>query len=481
VLVVEPDEAIRRLLAFYLQRSGCRVQGVAGGEAALRHLQQEAPVELALLDMQLPGLSGLETLRRLLRTGKVGCVIVMAASGTVSDAIAALREGAYDFVTRAHGFDEVRTAIRNALRTVGLREEVDSLKRRLHRGEGDFSDIIGVSRPLAQVLKLVRKVLDSNITVLIQGQSGTGKELVARAIHFQGTCRERPFVALNCAAIPESLLESELFGHERGAFTGAVARRVGRFEEAHEGTLFLDEVGELSPALQAKLLRTLQTQEIQPIGGQLKRVQVRIISATNGDLLQLARAGRFREDLYYRLAVFPIHLPTLAERREDIPLLIAHFVARFAREENKRVAGVTPEVLERLCGLPWYGNVRELENVLYRAVVLTDSPRLTLADFPALALAPPPASAPGAAGWPSAPPVPPAPAPDAPPAPDIPPAPPASAGPNGPPGSLAELEVAAIRAALAASGGNMSQAALRLRIGRATLYRKSRKYGILRP
>jgi DNA-binding NtrC family response regulator len=324
-------------------------------------------------------------------------------------------------------------------------------------------------------------VLDSNITVLIQGQSGTGKELVARAIHFQGTCRERPFVALNCAAIPESLLESELFGHERGAFTGAVARRVGRFEEAHEGTLFLDEVGELSPALQAKLLRTLQTQEIQPIGGQLKRVQVRIISATNGDLLQLARAGRFREDLYYRLAVFPIHLPTLAERREDIPLLIAHFVARFAREENKRVAGVTPEVLERLCGLPWYGNVRELENVLYRAVVLTDSPRLTLADFPALALAPPPASAPGAAGWPSAPPVPPAPAPDAPPAPDIPPAPPASAGPNGPPGSLAELEVAAIRAALAASGGNMSQAALRLRIGRATLYRKSRKYGILRP
>lgn len=491
ILIVDDEEGIRKLLHFHLRRSGCEVQTAEDGESALALVEQGEGVDLMLLDLNLPGVSGLDTLRNIKATGKVGCTIVMTAFGTMNDAISALKDGAYDFVNKTHSFDELRTAVRNALLTVGLREEVEHLKMRISEMEGVFPDVIGVSAPFLQVMKLVRKVTDSDITVLILGESGTGKELIANAIHQQGQFNKQPFVALNCAAIPENLLESELFGHEKGSFTGATARRIGKFEEAHEGTLFLDEISELSPALQAKLLRVLQTQEIQPIGGRLRRVKVRIISATNQDLLQAAHNGSFREDLYYRLAVFPIVLPPLRERREDIPLLVDFFLHKFAHQENKTLKAVSPDVMERLESHPWFGNVRELENVIYRAVVLSESSRLTMEDFPGLpsgSLPPPhaqaeasqPSSAPGFVentenaamassppGWggSTSPPPPPS---------EI----PRSALPSG--ASLEDMEAGAIQRALAENSGNMSKAALQLGIGRATLYRKSKKYGLHR-
>ena len=488
ILVVDGDEQIRKLLHFHLRRSGCKVLLAASGEQALELIRQTQRVDLVLLELRLPGMPGLETLRAINGTGRAGSVIVMSRDGTVADATAAMREGAYDFVNKTNTFDEVHLAIRNALNAVGLRREVEALKAQLDGRDPHFGQIIGRSAAIAQVLKLARKVCDSDITVLILGESGSGKEMVARAIHEQGQYRGRPFVAINCAAIPESLLESELFGHEKGAFTGATQRRAGKFEEARDGTLFLDEVGELSPALQAKLLRVLQTKEVQPIGGKPAHINVRIISATNQDLEDLVRQGRFRLDLYYRLAVFPIRLPPLRERREDIPLLVDHFLKRFARQEHKGELTLHPEVQARLLEHSWDGNVRELENMIYRAVVLADSDHLGLTDFPMLAVAAQrEALGRGAAGRPAEPrqagtapypslaserasalrgesaygrpqPEPQHAEPD--PAPVVP---------------LEQMEMQAIAQAIAHTGGNMSRAATQLGIGRATLYRKLKK------
>jgi DNA-binding NtrC family response regulator len=476
ILVVDGDEHIRKLLHFHLRRTGCQVLQADSGDRALELLGQNARVDLVLLDLHLQGLSGLDTLRAINAREHPTTVIVMSRDGTVADATAAMREGAYDFVNKTNTFDNVHLAIRNALNTVGLRREVEELKAQLDEREQAFGEIIGRSPAIAQVLKLARKVRDSDITVLVLGESGSGKEMVARAIHEQGKIRGRPFVALNCAAIPESLLESELFGHERGSFTGATARRIGKFQEANEGTLFLDEIGELSAALQAKLLRVLQTREIQPIGGQPTRINVRIVSATNQDLERLVKDGRFRLDLYYRLAVFPIHVPPLRERREDIPSLADHFLQRFARQEHKGELTLHADVRARLLDHPWDGNVRELENMIYRAVVLADSPQLGLADFPMLGLVPRPGFAPQRSASPlntvpqhnSALPLP---LEDAS-APLLPEPEPARVVP------LEQLEARAIAKALASTGGNMSRAALQLGIGRATLYRKTKKYGL---
>jgi DNA-binding NtrC family response regulator len=474
ILVVDDDSSIRKLLQFHLRRSGCLVTTASDGEAALRHVREADGVDLCLLNLRLGGKPALDTLQVLNATGKVGCIIVMAEYGTMPDAVAALKQGAYDFVNKTHSFEDVRMAIRNALQNIGLREEVEQLRMRLHEKEGDYGPVVGTSPAFQLVMKLVRKVADSNITVLVLGESGTGKELIARAIHAQGLFSNKPFVALNCAAIPENLLESELFGHEKGAFTGATARRKGKFEEAHEGTLFLDEVGELSQPLQAKLLRVLQTGEIQPIGGQVRRVKVRVLSATNQDLAQAMEDGRFRQDLYYRLAVFPIELPPLRERRADIPALVDHFIKRFREQEQKSVRGVAPEALERLIAHPWYGNVRELENVVYRAIVLSESPILGLKDFPGLPPTPEPAP-PAVTVSGSGPDTAPAPSPAA-----EAPATTLAAAAGGAGATLEELEAQAIQSALAACGGNMSRAAVQLNIGRATLYRKSKKYGIVR-
>ena len=481
ILVVDDEEGIRKLLQFHLKRSGCVVTTAGSGEEALSAVEEDEPFDLVLLDLNLPGKSGLETLRALSQGGKVGCIIVMTAFGTMADAITALKEGAYDFVTKTHSFDDVRTAIRNALQTVGLREEVEHLKSRLNEIEGDFSDLIGNSKSLQQALKLVRKVANSDITVLIQGESGTGKELFARAIHFNGQLKKRPFVAINCAAIPENLLESELFGHAKGAFTGADAKRMGRFEEAHEGTLFLDEIGELGPSLQAKLLRVLQTGEIQPVGGTSKQVRVRIISATNQDLQRAVHEHRFRVDLYYRLAVFPINLPPLKDRPEDIPILVRHFLEKFGEQEGKIVTGIEPEAMEQLRRHPWFGNVRELENVVYRAVVLSESTVLKPSDFPGLIPSLPSAMEqgmePGLGPAPEYERVAPWNASSMPASPTA--AAPAQEGLFPGQSTLEQMEAQAIREALAANAGNMSRTALQLNIGRATLYRKIKKYSML--
>jgi len=466
VLVVDPDPQIRKLLQFHLRRTGCRVLHASTGEQALEVTRQTRRVDLALLDMLLPGMGALETLRGLSQSGKVGNIIAMAApNGSLADAIAAMRGGAYDVVSKTTSFDEVHLSIRNALQNQGLVQEVEQLRAQLREIERPFSQVIGHSAAMAQVLKLARKVRDSNIGVLLQGESGSGKEVIARAIHFEGSFRERPFVALNCAAIPESLLESELFGHEKGAFTGAEQRRLGKFAEAQDGTLFLDEVGELSAPLQAKLLRVLQTKEVQPIGGQALRVNVRVISATNQDLMAMVQEGKFRLDLYYRMAVFPILLPALRERREDIPLLAQHFLERFARQEGKGPIALAPDAVAHLMAHDWPGNVRELENIIYRAVVLSESQELGLADFPLLSL-------PKAAGIPAG----------------LDPIKKsgeevegrhiASDAENEPALSIVDAERQAISRALESTSGNMSRAAIRLGIGRATLYRKLRRYGI---
>ncbi|MBI4082333.1 MAG: sigma-54-dependent Fis family transcriptional regulator [Candidatus Lambdaproteobacteria bacterium] len=459
ILVVDHEASARRLLEFHLRRSGCRVTTAADGDEALETLERLGSADLVLLDMQLPGEGGIAALRRIQRTHKAACIIAMTADERLEEGVLVLKDGAYDYVGKARGFDDLRLSIRNALHTIGLKETVEQLRARLTEGRPDFPEVIGRGAAMAQVLKLVHKVMDRNITILLEGESGTGKELFARAMHFQGSYRDRPFVAINCAAIPEALLESELFGHERGAFTGASERRVGKFAEAHEGTLFLDEIGELSLALQAKLLRVLQTREVQPVGGKAFPVNVRIISATNRDLAQAVMRGGFRQDLYYRIAVFPIRLPALRERREDIPELVERFLGQFAAQERKSVLGVAPGVLALLRDYDWPGNVRELENMIFRAVVLADSPVLTLKDFPLLSL--PAAAAPIAPGA----------------AENL----PRDAAQRFAVTSLAETERRAIREALLATGGNMSRAAALLRIGRATLYRKAKKYGIRAP
>jgi DNA-binding NtrC family response regulator len=460
-MVVDPDEHIRRLLQFNLKRSGCETLLAEDGEHALRALDQRKSVDLVVLHLRLPGLSGLETLHRIHRRADPPSVIVMAVEATMEEVVKCLKQGAYDFVRKTNGFDDLRLSIRNALQAIALKREVANLRARLEESDAHFPEIVSRSPAMAQVKRLVRMVSNRDITVLIEGESGSGKELIARAIHSFGQYRDKPFVAINCAAIPDNLLESELFGHERGAFTGAVGRRVGKFEEANGGTLFLDEVGELNPALQAKLLRVLQTKEIQPVGGQARKVNVRIISATNQDLGETARRGLFRQDLYYRLAVFPIQLPPLRDRKEDILELARFFQHRFAAEEGHPVEEIGPEVEQALLDYDWPGNVRELENMIYRAVVLAESGRLELKDFPVLRLS---ASArvapPGAANSPAA-----------------------ASQQNAPDRSrpaltLEQIEALAIRRTLESTAGNISRAAALLHVSRATLYRKIRKLGI---
>ena len=456
ILVVDDEVSICKLLQYHLKRSGCSVLIAQNGNEALRVLNEQPMVDLVVLDLHLPGVSGLDTLRAINRTGKVASVIVMTAYGTLENAVAALREGSYDFVTKSASFDDLRLAIRNALHTIGLKEEVETLKARLSEKEEGIPEIIGSGEKMQQVMKLARKVADSDITVLLEGESGTGKEMIARAIHNLRASASKPFVALDCAAIPEHLLESELFGHERGAFTGATNKRIGSFEEAHEGTLFLDEVGELGLGLQAKFLRVLQTHEFQPIGGRVKKVNVRVVSATNQNLAEKVRQGSFRQDLYYRLAVFPILLPPLRERPEDIPLLLNHFLRKFAAQEQKQVDGIALEARRKLRQHNWPGNVRELENMIYRAVVLAETHELRAEDFPMFSL-PPPAEETA-----------------------LPEAEPARPGftRSREALSMQEIEIRAIREALDATGGNISRAAEALRIGRATLYRKLKKFGL---
>jgi two-component system response regulator HydG len=380
VLVVDNDPEMTRLLARHLEAEGVAVTALTSGPQALALLEREE-FAVVLTDLKMDDVDGLVLLRRAQEVQPRARVVLMTAFGSLETAIEALRHGAWDYLTKPFKLAQVSAVVRRALDDRSLRDENRRLRAEVERRYG-FESLLGRSPAMQAVFDQIRAVAPGEAPVLLLGESGTGKELVARAIHWNGPRKDRPFVPVNCAAIPEPLLESELFGHEKGAFTGAARRRRGLFVEADGGTLFLDEIADMPLALQAKLLRALQDKAIRPVGRDEEvRVDLRIISATNRDLTRLVREGRFREDLYYRLAVIPIRLPSLRERAEDVPLLARHFLDRAAAGAGKRFEGFDEGALAWLLTHGWPGNVRELENVVERAATLGRGPLITLADL----------------------------------------------------------------------------------------------------
>ena len=384
ILVVDDEANLRRVLAAQLARDGYEVHTAEDGEAGLAFLR-EHHIDLVVTDLRMPKVDGMELLRSSMRDDPSRPVVMITAHGTVDNAVEALKTGAFDYITKPFDQNEVRVVVKKALRTRDLASADASREVQPEGKPHDSTErfgIIGESQPILDVYAVIERVADTPTTVLVTGESGTGKELVARALHENSSRKDRPFIKVNCAAIPKDLMESELFGYERGAFTGAVASKPGRFELASGGTLFLDEIGELPNDMQVKLLRVLQESEFERVGGiKTIRVDVRLIAATNRDLKREIAAGAFREDLFYRLNVVPIALPALRERHKDIPLLVSYFVAKFNARLKKDVEGLEPEALDRLAGYNWPGNIRELENVIERAVLFADSPRVRLEDL----------------------------------------------------------------------------------------------------
>lgn len=381
VLVVDDDPALREILQETLMRESYSVSTVEDGAGAIQAVK-ETVVHIVITDFQLPDIDGLEVIDRLSKLDAKIIPIVMTGFGTIETAVRAMKSGAFDFITKPFDLESVAAVVRRAAEFHRLRQE-NHLLRRAVRDQYRLEQLVGVSEPMQQVLEFVQKVADSDSTVMIQGESGTGKELVARMLHFNSQRRDRPLVPVNCGAIPENLLESELFGHEKGAFTGATHARMGRFELAHGGTIFLDEIGEMSLPLQVKLLRVLQEREFERVGGNRTiHVDVRIIAATNQDLEAMVDERRFRQDLFYRLNVIPIVIPPLRERRTDIPLLIDHFLNRFNESKHTEVVGLEDEALRLLTEYDWPGNIRELENMMERLVVLKKQGVLASEDLP---------------------------------------------------------------------------------------------------
>ena len=369
ILVVDDEESVRWALSKALERAGYQVELAADGPSGLV-AAQDAGVDLTLLDVRLPGRDGLSILRDIRKRRPDLPVIMMTAYGTLQVAVEAMKQGAYDYIGKPFDMDEVLLVVEKALEAQALAQEVTRLRHTVEE-RFDLGGIVGGSPAMQHIFKAVGKVAGTDLTVLLRGESGTGKELIARAVHENSRRKGRPFVPVNCAAIPRELLESELFGHEKGAFTGAVAARRGRFEQAEGGTVFLDEVGDMDLSLQTKLLRVLQERRIERLGGEGSLpVDVRIVAATNQDLEGAVARRTFREDLFYRLNVVAIHLPPLRDRREDIPALAAHFLSSFAREQQADPKMLSPETLERMSVYRWPGNVRELENVVKRAAAL---------------------------------------------------------------------------------------------------------------
>jgi two-component system NtrC family response regulator len=390
ILVVDDDESLRRVLEYNLAQEGYAVATADSGEAALA-LFEKNRFDLVVTDIKMPGMDGMDLLRRVKEVSPDTQVIVITAFGTIEMAVEAMKAGAFEYISKPFNRDELKLTVRKALRFRSLETENVRLKREVTRKFG-FENIVGDSPQMQKVFRLIEKVADSDASVLITGESGTGKELVAKAIHYRSPRADKPFVALNCAAIPRELLESELFGHKKGSFTGAVRDKKGKFEEAQGGTFFLDEVGELPVELQAKLLRALQEREITPVGGSgVIRFDARILSATNLDLEEAIGEGKFREDLYYRLAVVPIHMPSLRERREDIPLLAAHFLKTLSGGQK---VSLSREALDALMRHPWKGNVRELENTVERLLVLREGDVIRPEDLPEKFAPPAPAREP---------------------------------------------------------------------------------------
>ena len=382
ILVVDDEANARNALAEILREEDYQVETAADGFKALARADSFCP-DLVLSDLKMPGMDGVELLAKLKSAPELDVeVVVMTAFGAVETAVAAMRAGAADYLTKPLNTDELLVVLDRALERCKLRQEATQLREQL-KNRYSFSNIIGAAPEMQQLFKSIAQIAPSRATVLLSGESGTGKELVAAAIHHSSNRGDRPFIKLHCAALAESLLESELFGHERGAFTGAERRREGRFERADGGTLFLDEIGEISHATQVKLLRVLQEREFERVGGnQTLKVDVRVIAATNRDLKEMVERGQFREDLFYRLNVINVHLPPLRHRTGDIPALALHFARRYSEENAKAVTKISDRALSLLAGHPWHGNVRELENVIERAVVLAEGDTIEMSHLP---------------------------------------------------------------------------------------------------
>src|SRR5712692_7476264 len=390
ILIADDDAVARRLVENMVQKCGYETLVVDSGDAAIARLTApDAPViDAVVLDLVMPGLDGMGVLAKIREAGLSVPVIVQTAHGGIDNVVSAMRAGAQDFVVKPVGIERLQVSLRNALNTSALKGELQRI-RHSREGRLTFSDIINRSEAMTGVMRTAEKAATSAIPVLIEGQSGVGKELIARAIHGSGERRAKPFVAVNCGAIPDNLVESILFGHEKGAFTGATERHTGKFVEASGGTLFLDEISELPLAAQVKLLRALQEGAVEAVGGRKPvKVDVRIVSATNRKLLEQVKSGQFREDLFYRLHVLPLTIPPLRMRREDIPHLLRHFLARFCAEENRLISGISGEAMTHLSQLEWPGNIRQLENAVYRAVVMSEGDQLGLADFPQVSTQP---------------------------------------------------------------------------------------------
>ena len=381
ILIADDEQVQREMLEGFLVKQGYGVGIAADGSQALEKFKGGA-FDLVLTDYRMPGMDGIQLLKELKRLNPEVMVVVLTAFGTVGTAVAAMKEGAYDYLDKPIDLDELLLLIQRVEKGIGLSRENRELREQLReKFKVDF--IISASRRMEEALNLVKRVAPSAATVLILGESGTGKELIARAIHYSSPRAEKPLVKVNCAALPENLLESELFGHEKGAFTGAVGRRIGRFEQADQGTIFLDEIGDLSPSLQSKLLRVLQEKEFERVGSsQTLKVDVRVIAATNHNLEEAIQKGTFREDLYYRLNVVTLSLPPLRERKEDIPPLIEHFLKKYSRENQKPVVSLSKEAKDLLMNYHYPGNIRELENIIERAVVLSRGDSITTQDLP---------------------------------------------------------------------------------------------------
>jgi DNA-binding NtrC family response regulator len=480
ILIADDDAVQRRLVENMVQRCGYETLVVDSGDAAIALLTapDAAVVDAVVLDLVMPGLDGMGVLAKIREAGLNIPVIVQTAHGGIDNVVSAMRAGAHDFVVKPVGIERLQVSLRNALNASALKGELQRI-RHSREGKLTFADIITRSEAMAGVLRTAQKAAGSTIPVLIEGESGVGKELFARAIHGAGERAAKPFVAVNCGAIPDNLVESILFGHEKGSFTGATERHTGKFVEASGGTLFLDEVSELPLSAQVKLLRALQEGAVEAVGGRKPvKVDVRIVSATNRKLLDRVKGGHFREDLFYRLHVLPLTIPPLRMRREDIPHLLRHFLARFCAEENRPITGISGEAMARLSQLDWPGNIRQLENAVYRAVVMSESDQLGLADFPqaqtasaashedhhAEPLTIEPAFHSTAPAMVSG--------------NEIPIAPVSAAGSlamltsNGEVRPLEEMETEIIRFAISHYRGQMSEVARRLKIGRSTLYRK---------
>jgi DNA-binding NtrC family response regulator len=439
VLVVDDEAIIRQSLRDWLSDVGYQVLTAENGFQALEIIQQEG-LRIVVADLVMPGMDGIELMKRAKEISPDVEVIIVTAYGSIPTAITAMREGAYDYIEKPFCPERAEILIEKLVEHQELIEENISLHQKLEE-RYRFENIIAKSPKMQQVIEVIKVVARSNATVLITGETGTGKELVAQAIHSQSHRRGKPFVAVSCAALPESLLESELFGHEKGSFTGAYAQKKGKFEVANRGTLFLDEIGEMSANIQVHLLRVLEEKEFTRVGGNEPiKVDIRVISATNKDMKQAIASGRFREDLYYRLNVVNIELPPLRERREDIPLLAQHFLKKFAVENQKEIAGFSPEATDFLLRYDWPGNVRELENTIERAVILAQNPLIEVADLPQQNLVP--------------------------------------AHPTSPESSLKQVEKNHILNVLIETGGNYTEAARILGISRMTLYNKVKAYGL---